>query len=124
MLRPDPSPCDNPLPAIRVRGRTTDALTVPTEAGESVTIPSLTLELDRVPGIGRAQIVQRRPTTLRVRLRPAAGVDPELVWKAALGELRGLLAAHALSHVAIERGEEPPQPSLGGKYRQVIPLSP
>jgi phenylacetate-coenzyme A ligase PaaK-like adenylate-forming protein len=117
--RPDPCPCGNRLPAIRVQGRTADVLTFPTERGKSVAIPSLALELDQVPGIERAQVVQSRPTTLRLRLRPAAGSDPEFVWQAALGELRGVLTAHGLGHVAIERGKEPPQPSLGGKYRQV-----
>jgi phenylacetate-coenzyme A ligase PaaK-like adenylate-forming protein len=123
-LQPDPCSCGNPLPAIRIRGRTADLLTFPTESDESVAIPSLALELDHVPGIELAQIVQSRPTTLRVRLRAAGGADPEVVWQAVLGDLRGLLAAHGLGHVAIERGEEPPQPSVGGKYRQVIPLAP
>ena len=33
-----------------------------------------------------------------------------------------LLAKHGLDHVTIERADEPPEQSPGGKYRTVIPL--
>lgn len=121
--RPDPCPCGNPLPAIRVRGRSADVLTFPTEGGERVSIPPLALEVDQVPGVELSQVVQTTPTTLRVRLRPASGADPERVWQAVQGETMRLLAAHKLDHVAVERAEEPPEQSPGGKYRTVIPLS-
>ncbi len=125
VLRPDPCPCGNPLPAIRVRGRAADVLTFPTPEGKQVTLAPLVFAtlLDRVPGVELVQVAQTAPTTLRVRLRTAAGVDPGEVWRAVEGELMGLLAERSLAHVALERAEEPPERTRGGKYRTAIPLA-
>ncbi len=41
LQRPEPCPCGNPLPAIRVWGRTADLLTFPTPSGQSVTLTPL-----------------------------------------------------------------------------------
>jgi phenylacetate-coenzyme A ligase PaaK-like adenylate-forming protein len=123
LLRPDPCQCGNPLPAIRVRGRSADVLNFPTEGGGRVTIPPLAMEVDQVPGVELAQIIQTAPTTLRVRLRPAPGAEAEQVWQAVRNEIRHLLAAHKLDHVAVELAEEQPKQSPGGKYRTVIPLN-
>ena len=122
LQRPDPCPCGNPLPAIRVRGRTADILTFPTERGEKVAVPSLALEIDHVPGVELFQIVQTAPTQLRVRLYPAADADPKRVWRAVHSELTKLLTEHELGHVSVELAAEPPIPSSAGKYRTVIPL--
>lgn len=122
VMRPDPCPCGNPLPAIRVQGRSADVLTFPTEGGERVSIPPLALEVDQVPGVELSQIVQTTPTSLRVRLRPASGADPERAWQAVRSEITRLLAAHKLDHVMVERAEEPPEQSPGGKYRTIVPL--
>lgn len=123
VMRPDPCPCDNPLPTIRVRGRSADVLSFQAERGERVSIPPLALEVDHVPGVELFQIAQTTPTSLRVRLRPATGTDPARVWQAVRTEITRLLAEHKLEHVAVERAEEPPEQSPGGKYRTVIPLS-
>lgn len=37
--RPDPCPCGNPFPAIRVQGRSADVLTFRSPAGEKVRLP-------------------------------------------------------------------------------------
>ncbi len=121
--RPDSCPCGNPLPAIRVEGRTADLLTFPTERGERESIPALMFEVVDAFGVELYQIVQSAPTTLRVRLRPAAGADPERVWQAVEGEIRRLLTDRGLAQVSVERAQEPPEQSPGGKYRAVIPLS-
>lgn len=123
LQRPDPCPCGNPLPAIRVQGRSADVLNFPTEGGGRVSIPPLALEVDSVPGVDLAQIVQTTPTSLRLRLRFASGADPDQVWQRVHGELKHLLASHKLHEVTIERAEEPPEQSKGGKFRQVIPHS-
>jgi phenylacetate-coenzyme A ligase PaaK-like adenylate-forming protein len=120
--RPDPCPCGDPLPAIRVQGRAADVLTFPTERGERVSIAPLAFEVDHVPGVELFQVVQSAPTSLRVRLCPAAGADPDCVWQAVHAELAHLLAEHGLGHVTVERAGEPPEQSPGGKYRTVIPL--
>ncbi|WP_245332162.1 phenylacetate--CoA ligase family protein [Bradyrhizobium sp. NAS80.1] len=123
LQRPDPCPCGNPLPAIRVRGRAADILTFPTERGEEVAVPSLALEIDHVPGVELFQIVQTAPTQLRVRLHPAADADLNRVWRTVHSELTKLLNEHGLGHVSVELAAEPPVPSSAGKYRTVIPLA-
>lgn len=120
LQRPDPCPCGNPLPAIRVQGRSADVLTFPVERGEPLAFGSLA---DRTPGVEQFQIVQTAPMTLRVRLRVATGADPDRVWQAVRSEITRLLAAHKLGHVAVEQADEAPQQPPGGKYRMVIPQS-
>ena len=122
LLRPDPCPCGDPLPALRVQGRTADVLGFATPRGERVSIPPLAFGLDHVAGVGLFQVVQTAPARLRVRLRPASGADPDRVWRAVHGEIARLLAAHGLGHVDVGRGGEPPQPSPGGKFRELVPL--
>lgn len=121
--RPDPCPCGNPMPAIRVRGRAADVLSFPTERGEPVAIPPLAWQIDDLPGVEQCQIVQRTPTSLDVRLRLAPTADSDRAWQAVRTEMLRLLASHELHHVAVERARELPEQSAGGKYRAVIPLS-
>jgi phenylacetate-coenzyme A ligase PaaK-like adenylate-forming protein len=123
LQRPDPCPCGNPLPAIRVHGRSSEVLTFPTPGGGQVTIPPLAFEIDHLPGLALSQIVQTEPARLRVRLLIDVGADPDTVWEKAHAELKRVLADHGLNHVAVERAEEPPEQTKGGKFRQVIPLS-
>lgn len=122
LQRPDPCPCGAPLPAIRVEGRTADLLTFSSDSGEQVSIPALMFEIVDAMGVELFQIVQNSPTSLRVRFRPAAGAASDQVWRAAHTEIARVLAEQGLTHVTIERAEEPPEQSPGGKYRPVIPL--
>ncbi|WP_406318584.1 hypothetical protein OHA77_14270 [Streptosporangium sp. NBC_01639] len=124
LLRPDPCPCGSPLPAIRVQGRVADLLTFPTDRGEPVGISPMAFGavLD-VPGIEQFQLVQTAPTILRVRLRPADGADTDRVWQTVRDKVIHLLTEHKVSDVTLERAEEPPQQSPGGKYRRIIPLA-
>lgn len=123
--RPDPCPCGNPLPAIRVQGRAADLLTFPTDRGERITVsPRLfSTSVYDISGIEQLQIVQTAPTILRVRMRLTVGADPDHVWQVLNTKITRLLAEHKLGNVTIERAEEPPEQSLSGKYREVIPLS-
>ncbi|MEV0280485.1 phenylacetate--CoA ligase family protein [Streptomyces sp. NPDC050610] len=125
LVRPEPCPCGNPLPAIRVQGRAGDILTFPDGRGRDVSLAPLAFGtlFDRTPGVERFQIEQTAPTTLRVRLLPAAGADPDRVWQAARRELTRLLADNRLDGITVERAEEPPRQAPGGKYRTVIPLA-
>ncbi|MEQ1871440.1 MAG: phenylacetate--CoA ligase family protein [Vicinamibacterales bacterium] len=123
LQRPDPCPCGNRLPAIRVEGRTADILTFSTGHGEQVSIPALMFEVVDAMGVELFQILQTMPVSLRVRLRPAAGADPDRVWQAVHSEITRVLAQHGLDHVTVERAEEPPAQSSGGKYRAIIPLA-
>ncbi|ROT33468.1 phenylacetate--CoA ligase family protein [Micromonospora sp. HM5-17] len=125
LMRPDPCECGNPLPAIRVQGRAADLLTFTTSAGQPVTIAPLALAtlVERIPGVELFQIQQATPTTLRVRLLPATGADPDNLWHRVHDDITNLLASHSLGHVDVERANEPPQQTTGGKYRQIIPLT-
>ncbi|MGP3931931.1 hypothetical protein [Nonomuraea sp. KM88] len=128
LLRPDPCPCGHPGPAVRVQGRAADLLTFPRPgpAGEQapVTLAPLPLAtlLEAVPGLELFQIVQTAPATLRVRLHPAPGADPETLWRQIEARMRDLLSRHHLGHVRLERGTEPIQHGAGGKVRAVVPF--
>jgi phenylacetate-CoA ligase len=123
-MRPDPCSCGSPLPTIHLQGRMADMLHMYTENGELVSIPPLTFGTlaDRTTGIKQFQIVQTSPTTLRVRLRLLADVNPEQVWQSVHDQISHLLAERQLSHISIERAEEFPEQSPSGKIRMVIPL--
>ncbi|MEV5561056.1 hypothetical protein AB0L44_46105 [Nonomuraea wenchangensis] len=125
MMRPDPCPCGTPGPAVRVQGRAADLLTFSGADGTPVTLAPLPLAtlLEAVPGLELFQIVQTSPVTLRLRLHPAPGTDPGIVWDAAEARMRELLVRHHLGHVRLERTSEPPQHSAGGKVRTVIPAT-
>ncbi|MFH8982761.1 phenylacetate--CoA ligase family protein [Streptomyces varsoviensis] len=125
LVRPEPCPCGNLLPAVRVQGRAGDVLTFPDGHGGNVSLAPLAFGtlFDRTPGVEMFQIEQTARTTLRVRLLPAAGADPDSVWEAARRELSRLLTDNHLGGVTIERAEEPPRQAPGGKYRTVIPLA-
>lgn len=124
LQRPDPCPCGNPLPAIRVQGHAADVFTFPTGRGERITISPLAFStlVERTPGVELFQIVQTAPASLRVRLRPANSADPDRTWQAVHTEITRLLASHNLDHVTVERAGEPPEQAPGGKYREIIPL--
>lgn len=124
LVRPDRCPCGSPLPAFRVHGRTADVLTFANRSGGHVLIAWLALGslLGCIPGIELFQIVQTTPTHLRVRLRLVTDADPDRVWQAVRAEITRFLTDHELGHITVERAEEPPEQSLGGKYRPVIPL--
>ena len=121
--RPDPCPCGNPLPAIRVQGRSADVLTFRTDQGQPVAIAPLAFEIDHIPGLELFQVVQTSATNLRVRLLPSASADADRVWRDAHSEIVRLLSEHRLEHVTVERASEPPQQGRGGKYRTVIPFA-
>ncbi|KXJ98006.1 MAG: CapK protein [Acidobacteria bacterium OLB17] len=122
MVRPDLCPCGNPLQAIRMQGRTADVLKFNKENGDEVIIPALVLELDVIAGIERSQVVQTSETGLRIRLRLTPDADADYIWQMVEAQVRHLLKQQGLSHVTVERAQEPPEQSPGGKYRTVIPL--
>lgn len=69
------------------------------------------------------RLVQTGSADLRVRLLTIAGENPDFVWRAVRGQIANALGQHGLSNVRVERGEEAPEQSAGGKYRQIIPLA-
>lgn len=125
VVRPDACPCGDPGPAVRVQGRAADLLTFPRPGGDPVTLAPLPLAtlLEAVPGLELFQIVQSGPDALRVRMRPAPGVDPDVLWRRIETRLGELLVRHGLGHVSVGRAAEPPRQGAGGKYRAVIPAT-
>lgn len=118
-----PCRCGNPLPSIRVRGRSAEVITFRSGGGDRVTIAPLAFVTlaDRTPELRMFQIVQTAPTNLRVRLK-IHGADSDRVWETVLAGIKRLLVDHGLDQVTLERAAEPPEQSKGGKIRQVIPL--
>ncbi|WP_163507438.1 phenylacetate--CoA ligase family protein [Fodinicola acaciae] len=117
LFRPDRCECGNPLPALRVRGRAANVLTFADATGNSVTIPPLALTtlVDATPGVRLYQIVQTAPDTVRIRLRGDAVSQVQTAVSRFLAE-RGLAA------VKVVMADEPPERSVGGKVRTVVPL--
>ncbi|MDP9885866.1 phenylacetate-coenzyme A ligase PaaK-like adenylate-forming protein [Sinomonas atrocyanea] len=127
VVRPDPCPCGDPAPAIRVQGRASDVLVFPAAGNRgAVTVTPLALGtvVDRTPGVELFQIVQTAPTSLSVRVRPNADADTERVRAAVREGIAASLNDLGLAHVTVELASEPPEQTTGGKYRTVIPLRP
>lgn len=126
LLKPNPCECGDPLPAIRVQGRTADVLSFTAPDGGTTQIAPLLLItlVDRLPGIELIQVLQTSPTCLRIRFRVGAKANADVLWQEIYGQMTRLLAQHQLAHVEVQRASEPPEQSAGGKYREVIPLKP
>lgn len=122
--KPDACECGNPLPAIRVQGRSADILNFPSEKGEQVKITPLTFGaiVDRTPGVEQFQLVQTKPDVIKVRLRYSEDINQDTAWQSVQDEMKKVLAENNLGNVSVERAEELPEQSKGGKYREVIPL--
>lgn len=101
LQKPDPCPCGNPRPAIRIQGRSAEVLRFPTEGGEEVAIPPLAVEIYHVPRVDLSQVVQTTPTNLRVRLRVATGAHSRHAWQRVNAESKHLLDRHELPQVTI-----------------------
>ena len=126
LARPELCPCGNPLPAIRVQGRTADLLTFSHPDGTTATLTPLTLSsvMDRIPGVQQSQLLQTGPTELSLRLRPAPGADPTRAEQEARQQITRVLTDHGLRHVHLTVDPDPPQLTAGGKLRMIIPLDP
>ena len=119
----DPCPCGNRLPTVTVHGRRDDIVILSTPTGEAIPIlPNPLLRLaGETPGVSSAQIVQRGPDRLGVRLAALPTADDGEVWTRVVARLRGHLAPQDLGHVAIERLPGPPRPDpVSGKMRRVV----
>lgn len=122
-VRPDPCPCGNPLPAIRVEGRRDDVLRLNDAGGRTVSILPLAIGsvVDEIPGVVRGQIIQLGPTALSVRLDISPDAEPDPVWQRACAALRDYLIAQGLPDIEIVRDDTRPKRSpTSGKFRQVI----
>lgn len=124
LMKPEPCECGNHLPAIHVKGRAADILNFSTSEGDKIQIAPLSFGIlvDRLHGIERTQIVQTTLNTLRVRLRYEPSADQDATWNQANDAITTLLKERGLDNITVERAQEPPEQSKGGKFREVIPL--
>lgn len=121
-ISPDPCPCGSPLPVMQVEGRRDDILKIPTREGRSMLLLPMVLStvIEETPGVQRFQVIQTRPTTLRVRLAAEPGANEPQVWTKLVSRLRSYLAAQGIADVTIEHASEYPAPHpVSGKFRQV-----
>jgi phenylacetate-coenzyme A ligase PaaK-like adenylate-forming protein len=121
-LRPEPCPCGNPLPALRVEGRRDEVLTFPTAGGATVQVLPMALAtvVEITPGVRRYQVIQTEPSTLTLRLEVLPGAEPSQVWQTAVTRLGVFLASQGLSGVVVRKtAESPRRDPRSGKFRQV-----
>jgi phenylacetate-coenzyme A ligase PaaK-like adenylate-forming protein len=121
-VRPDPCPCGNPLPAIRVEGRANDILRLRSAGGKIIPVLPLGLAtvIEETPGVHTFQVIQSAARTLRVRLEPVRGADYEQVWENLASNLRDYLALQGLAGIRLLRAPEPPRrDARSGKFRQM-----
>ena len=116
---PEPCPCGNPLPALRVEGRHDDTVALKTPDGSSVTLLPLVLEtvLEEDAHVHDFQLVQRGSDRLVLRL----GGDSAAAAPRACAALKQYLRVNGLANTHLEVAPEPPQRELAsGKLRRVI----
>jgi len=118
-VRPEPCPCGNPLPAIRIQGRGDDLLELHDERAGAVRLLPLVLTTVLEEGVALYdfQLLQVGPRTLRLRLG-AHEHDKSLRARQAL---RAFLDSQGLQGTHIELDEAPPQrDGAGGKLRRIL----
>jgi phenylacetate-coenzyme A ligase PaaK-like adenylate-forming protein len=116
--------CGNPLPALRVQGRSDDVVVLPAAAGGEVSlIPlALTTVVEEAADIHRFQLVWFPPARLALRLDPAdAGGHPAAAFRKAARALEAYAQRQGAVPVDIVLDPLPPQPDArSGKLRMVV----
>jgi phenylacetate-CoA ligase len=115
-------PCGDPLPAIRVEGRTDEILYL--EAPDGTKIPVLSVAIatvvEETPGVRRYQVIQTGRLGLQPDLEAEPGYDEVVVWNAVERRLRNYLWQQGLPGVQIERdSQQPRRDPVSGKFRHV-----
>lgn len=121
-LRPDPCPCGNPFPAIRVMGRKNDMLRMRTADGEQKLLSPMTFYvlLDMLPTVRRWQVIQKGPLTISLRIEATSPEVDAQTWESVYQCVKDYFVRQGLAEVTIERAPEPPmQDPKTGKFYQV-----
>lgn len=120
-LDPRPCACGNPLPVIRVEGRSGDILALTTATGAIIRLLPLAVgsEVEEVAGVRRAQVIQTAPAALLVKIEPVAGTERDVAASRVQHRLEGFLARQGLANVTVSLSGELPQAEPSGKFRQV-----
>ncbi len=121
-LRPEPCPCGNPFPAIRVEGRTDEILRMRGANDELVPVLPLALwaTIKQSHAVQRFQVIQTGQDSLKIRLEPQPGISCQDAWDDVQAQVRPYLAGLNLARVRLELAEEPPmRDARSGKFRHV-----
>jgi phenylacetate-CoA ligase len=121
-LRPDPCPCGNPFPAIRVMGRKNDMLRMHTADGTLKQLSPMTFYvlLDLIPGLRRWQVIQNGPLSIRLRIETASPEIDAQTWEKVYQRVKDYFVHQDLPAVTVERAPEPPmQDPATGKFYHV-----
>lgn len=121
-LRPDPCPCGNPLPAIRVEGRRNQTLKLPAADGREISIlpMAITTVLDTLAGLSCFQIIQSRRNALTVRCELDKSAPQGQITESIKTRLRCYLADQGAIGVEIDVSPGPPHRNpKSGKLEQV-----
>lgn len=122
-LKPEPCACGNPLPALRVSGRTDEILYFPAAAGGMTGVLPMAIAsvVEQVPGVTRYQIIQTAPENIKVRLEVEPGADRAAIWVKMEAELSEFFRAQGAAPVqALLADEEPQVNPVSGKFRHVF----
>ncbi len=120
--KPDPCPCGRRLPAIKVEGRKSDVLTLPSASGHLIKILPLALAtiVEETPGLNRFQILQTGDNAIEFRLEVKENVQSERVWHDLAKTVRAYLSAQGVGDVELRHSSELPKPSpVSGKFLQI-----
>jgi putative adenylate-forming enzyme len=123
LAKPEPCPCGNPLPAIRVEGRRDDIIVMRSDEGRDVRLvpQAVATVLEESSDVHRFQVVH--PGGNRLVLRFAID-DPERrqsAFEIAVQALRAYLVNQGIADARISLDKQPPvQHALSGKLQQVI----
>lgn len=124
VTRPTPCACGNPLPAMRIEGRTDAVLALKTRAGKTVHLPplALTTVVEEAAGEHRFQIAQAAADHLVIRMDNEGGKRQRSArWKLAHEALRNYLSAQSLANVRLTLDRGPPRlDPRSGKLHSVV----
>ncbi|RPJ44145.1 MAG: phenylacetate--CoA ligase family protein [Chloroflexi bacterium] len=121
-MRPDACPCGNPLPAIRVDGRTDEVLRLQAESGKVIPVLPLAIwaVIKSAHGVQRFQVIQVAPSAVKIRLETYPDAGRLDTWNALRDELLKFLAAQGLPNVEARLADElPVRDERSGKFRHV-----
>lgn len=121
-LRPDPCPCGNPFPAIRVMGRKNDMLRMRAADGSLKQLSPMTFYvlLDMISGLRRWQVIQNGPLSVRLRIETTSPEIDAQVWDIVYQRVTDYFVRQGLPAVTVERAPElPMQDPKTKKFYQV-----